>query len=108
MPKPEWGEWGGDRVTRPPRPADNLNLVRKLLVARTRGQYKYIYISNCYIYALRKRKQRPVTATIMALRGFSAFEARFRAKMAQSAPTDVLVKRRIKEGLTEERTKCHS
>ena len=37
----------------------------------------------------------------MSLRGFSAFEARFRAKMAQSAPTDVLVKKRIKDGLTK-------
>lgn len=37
----------------------------------------------------------------MSLRGFSAFEARFRAKMAQSAPTDVLVKKRIKDGLTQ-------
>ena len=64
----------------------------------------------------------------MSLRGFSAFEARylifhflaanrntgvsykiimyfllrFRAKMAKTAPKDVLVKKRIRDGLTEE------
>ena len=37
----------------------------------------------------------------MSLRGFSAFEARFRAKMAKSTPTDVLIKKKVKEGLSE-------
>ena len=38
----------------------------------------------------------------MSLRGFSSFEARFRAKMAMAAPTDVLVAKQIKDGLTKE------
>ena len=38
----------------------------------------------------------------MSLRGFSSFEARFRAKMALAAPTDVLVAKQIKDGLTKE------
>ena len=37
----------------------------------------------------------------MSLRGFSAFEARFRAKMAKSTPTDVLIKKKVKEGLSD-------
>ena len=38
----------------------------------------------------------------MSLRGFSSFEARFRAKMALAAPTDVVVAKQIKDGLTTE------
>ena len=38
----------------------------------------------------------------MSLRGFSSFEARFRAKMASAAPTDVLVAKQIKDGLTKQ------
>ena len=37
----------------------------------------------------------------MSLRGFSAFEAKFRAKMAKSAPADVLVAKQMKEGLSQ-------
>ena len=37
----------------------------------------------------------------MSLRGFSAFEARFRAKMAQSTPTKVWENKKIRDGLTE-------
>ena len=35
----------------------------------------------------------------MSLRGFSNFEAKFRAKMAKAAPADVLVARQMKEVL---------
>ena len=38
----------------------------------------------------------------MALRGFSGFEAKFRAKMAKTALPDVLVARQMKNGLTKE------
>ena len=36
----------------------------------------------------------------MAMRGFSNFEARFRAKMAKATPGEVLVKKKVKDGLT--------
>ena len=35
------------------------------------------------------------------MRGFSAFEARFRMKMATVAPKEVSIQKKIKEGLTE-------
>ena len=38
----------------------------------------------------------------MSLRGFSNFEAKFRAKMAKAAPADVLVARQMKDGLTND------
>ena len=38
----------------------------------------------------------------MAMRGFSSFEARFRSKMAKATPTEVLVKKKVKEGLTKQ------
>ena len=38
----------------------------------------------------------------MALRGISSFEAKFRAKMAKTAPKDVMVNKQVKEGLTKE------
>ena len=51
----------------------------------------YNYISCIYNYCLG-----------MAMRGFSSFEARFRAKMAKATPTEVLVKKKAKEGLTKQ------
>ena len=36
------------------------------------------------------------------LRGFSGFEQMFRSKMAKSAPTDVLVAKKVQEGNTAE------
>ena len=38
------------------------------------------------------------------LRGFSGFEVMFRSKMATAAPTDVLVAKKVQEGLTDEET----
>ena len=38
----------------------------------------------------------------MPLRGFSSFEAKFRAKMAKAAPADVIVAKQVKDGLTKE------
>ena len=38
----------------------------------------------------------------MSLRGFSSFEAKFRAKLAKAAPKDVLVAKQVKDGLTKE------
>ena len=38
----------------------------------------------------------------MAMRGFSSFEARFRAKMAKATPAEVLMKKKQKEGLTKQ------
>ena len=38
----------------------------------------------------------------MALRGFSTFEAKFRAKIAKAAPVEVLVARQVVDGLTAE------
>ena len=38
----------------------------------------------------------------MSLRGFSSFEAKFRAKMAKAAPTDVMVAKQVKDGLTND------
>ena len=38
----------------------------------------------------------------MSLRGFSGFEAMFRAKMAKAAPTDLQVIKKVKEGHTDE------
>ena len=38
----------------------------------------------------------------MALRGFSSFEARFRAQMAKSASKNVMVAIQLKDGLTKE------
>ena len=38
----------------------------------------------------------------MSLRGFSGFEAKFRAKMAKAAPPEVLVARKMKNGITKE------
>ena len=38
------------------------------------------------------------------LRGFSGFEVMFRSKIAKSAPTDVMVARKVKEGLTDDET----
>ena len=44
----------------------------------------------------------------MSLRGFSGFEAMFRKKMATAAPKDLLVKKKMSEGLTkEEARRCH-
>ena len=41
------------------------------------------------------------------LRGFSGFEVMFRSKMAKSAPTDVLVVKKVQEGLTDEETSVY-
>ena len=38
----------------------------------------------------------------MALRGFSSFEARFRAQMARSTPKNMMVAIQLKKGVTEE------
>ena len=38
----------------------------------------------------------------MALRGFSSFEAKFRAKMAKATPADVRVAKQVKDGLTKD------
>ena len=38
----------------------------------------------------------------MALRGFSTFEAKFRAKIVKAAPVEVLVARQVVDGLTAE------
>lgn len=38
----------------------------------------------------------------MALRGFSRFEEMFRAKVASAAPTNVIVVKKVKDGITKE------
>lgn len=40
----------------------------------------------------------------MALRGFSAFEKMFRAKMAQATPINVLTAKKKNDGLTQQET----
>ena len=37
----------------------------------------------------------------MSLKGFSGFEAMFRKNMAKKIPTEVLVKKKMREGLTK-------
>ena len=41
------------------------------------------------------------------LRGFSGFEQMFRAKMAKSVATDVLVVKKVKDGHTEEELEAY-
>ena len=43
----------------------------------------------------------------MALRGFSGFEQMFRAKMAKTTPTNVIVVKKVRDGLSDDEKKAY-
>ena len=43
----------------------------------------------------------------MALRGFSGFEQMFRAKIAKTTPTNVIVVKKVRDGLSDDEKKAY-
>ena len=71
-----------------PSPTFLLNYLKSLLTAVVTSYWKLTGPHSQY--------------TKMALRGFSSFEKMFRAKMAQTAPINVLTAKKKNDGLTQQ------